>query len=193
MHTQNLHLCPHTTTQKHRLHVPRPPPPIAPLIPIRLLRRGCRSHRHPSPYDPTPLFRLRRRSPSRIRSPSALRVSGSTAAAFDACGFVPPRLQASLRAAVRFAIDPTNVSSHRPAPADVSFHFHRDFHIGDEGRPTDKTPTPRNTITTIFFGPLSPPTSFAIVRTNVSSHRPATADVSFHFHRDFHIGIKGVS
>jgi hypothetical protein len=74
---------------QHHLHVPWPPPPIAPLIPIRLLWRGCLTHRHPSPYDPTPSFHSRRHSASRNHSPSALRARGSTAAAFDNCGVVP--------------------------------------------------------------------------------------------------------
>jgi hypothetical protein len=96
-HTRNLHLRPRPPPKKHHLYVPCwPPPPIEPLILIRMLWRGCLSHRHHSPYDPTQLFRLQPRSASRNRSPSALFVRGSTSTAFDDCGvvslvFKPPR------------------------------------------------------------------------------------------------------
>ena len=56
VHTQNLSSPPTATTQKHHLHVPRPPPRAALLIPLCLLPQAHLSRRQPLPYDPTPSF-----------------------------------------------------------------------------------------------------------------------------------------
>jgi hypothetical protein len=62
-------LPPTATTPKHHLHVPRPPPPTALLIPLHLLPQACLSHRQPSPYDLMSSFCSSWRSPSRILPP----------------------------------------------------------------------------------------------------------------------------